>query len=150
MRADTLTYRYLYEASQDKLYETLLNQQLKYFKSHDENITSLHEGDEISTNLKTKIRNLDSATTIKITKIVPNKEFQLETHQPGNHNITQTFKFDKNVNGKNELVYSEKTNIDTVRGQSYFFLTALLYKFFYNRGMKKKLQYLDKIALGVA
>lgn len=150
MRADTLTYRYLYQASQDKLYQTLLDQQLRYFKQHDPSIISLHEGDEISTNLKTKIRNLESETTIKVTKIIPNEEFQLETHQPGNHNITQTFKFDKNPNGKNELVYSEKTNIDTVRGQSYFFLTALLYKFFYNRGMKKKLQYLDKIALGAA
>lgn len=148
MKTDTLTYRYVYQAPKEKLYQTLLDEQLKYFNSHDASIKTLHEGDQVNTSLKTKIQKLESSTTIKVTKIVPNKEFQLETHQAGNHNITQTFKFDKNVNGKDELVYSERTNINTVRGQSYFFLTALIYKFFYNRGMKKKLQYLDRLALG--
>ena len=147
MRADTLTYRYLYQASPAQLYKTLLDQQLKYFNNHASRIQHLHVGDQVATSLKTKVQKLDSMTTIKVTKIVPNKEFQLETHQAGNHNITQTFKLDQNPNGKNELIYSEQTNIETVRGQSYFFLTALLYKWFYNRGMKKKLHYLDQLAL---
>ena len=147
MRADTLTYRYFYQAEPARLYQTLLDEQLKYFSCHDPRIKQLHVGDEITTSLKTKLQKLDSITTMKVTKIIPNKEFQLLTHQAGNHNITQTFEFKKNANGKNELVYSEQTNIQTIRGQSYFFLTALLYKWFYNRGMKRKLQYLDQLAI---
>ncbi|RVU69979.1 MULTISPECIES: DUF3284 domain-containing protein [Lactobacillus] len=147
MRADTLTYRYFYQASPQKLFQTLLDQQLKYFQAHDAKIKNLHVGDEIQTTLKTKLQKLDSVIRMKITKIDPGREFQLQTLQSHNHTITQTFKFEKSPNGRNQLLYSEQTNVQTVRGQSYFFLAALLYKFFYNRGMKKRLQYLDQLAL---
>lgn len=109
---------------------------------HDSNIKSLHVGDEIRTTLRTKLQNLDSVTTMKITKIIPNKIFQMVTHQPNGNDIVQTFSFKQD-----ELVYSEKTKLHTVRSQTYFFLAALVYKFFYNRGMKKKLQYLDQLAM---
>lgn len=142
MSPDTLTYKYKYQASKEKLFQTLLNEQLKYFSMHDSSIKSLHVGDEIKTTLQTKLQNLDSVTTMKITKIVPNKIFQMVTHQPNGNDIVQTFAFKQN-----ELVYSEKTKLHTVRSQTYFFLVALVYKFFYNRGMKKKLQYLDQLAM---
>ncbi len=147
MRPDTLTYHYLYQASPAKMYQTLLEQQLKYFQAHDPKIIHLHVGDKIRTTLKTKLNKLDSTTTMKITQIVPGKIFQMQTMQPGDHTITQTFKFGKNQNGKNMLTYSEQTDIHTVHGQNYFFFTILLYKFFYNRGMKKRMQYLDHLAL---
>ena len=138
MSPDTLTYKYKYQASKEKLFQTLLDEQLM----HDSSIKSLHVGDEIKTTLQTKLQNLDSVTTMKITKIVPNKVFQMITHQPNGNDIVQTFAFKQN-----ELVYSEKTKLHTVRSQTYFFLAALVYKFFYNRGMKKKLQYLDQLAM---
>ncbi|MBP2058233.1 hypothetical protein J2Z60_001410 [Lactobacillus colini] len=146
MNTNTLTYRYFYKADPQKMYQTLLNTQLEYFQMHDKSIKELHVGDKINTTLKTKI-NHDSVTTMEVTKIIPNEEFQLVTHQVGNHDITQTFKFKKSPNGSNELDYSERTNVTTFRGQSYFFLAKLLYKFFYNRGMKKRMQQLENLAL---
>lgn len=147
MNADTLTYHYYYKkADTHQLYQALLKIQLQYFQMHDSNIKKLHVGDKIETTLKTKMKNV-SSTTMEVTKIIPNKEFQMVTHQVGNHDITQTFKFGKTANGSNILKYSEKTNIATVRGQSYFFLTKLIYKFFYNRGMKKRMQQLERLAI---
>lgn len=147
MNADTLTYHYFYKkVSTEQLYRTLMRTQLQYFQMHDSNIKNLHVGDKIQTTLKTKMKN-DSATTMEITKIIPNKEFQMVTHQVRNHDITQTFKFSKVANGNNVLEYSEKTNITTIRGQSYFFLTKLMYKFFYNLGMKKKMRRLEQLAM---
>lgn len=146
MNTDTLSYRYFYQADAKKMYQTLLEQQLKYFRMHDPQIKELKVGDRIQTTLRTKMNNA-STTTMEITKIEPNREFQMVTHQAGDHDITQTFKFLKSPNDNNELLYSEKTNITTVRGQSYFFLAKLLYKFFYNRNMKRRLEQLDRLAL---
>lgn len=142
MSFDTLTYRYKYQASKEDLFQTLMSEQLKYFRMHDNRIQNLHVGDQITTTLQTKLQKLDSVTTIKVTKIEPNKLFQLMTHQPNGNDIVQTFNFERN-----ELIYSEKTQLHTVRSQTYFFLAILIYKFFYNRGMKEKLQYLDQLAM---
>lgn len=148
MRLDTLTYTYHYKAPKSKLYQTLMETQLQYFKAHDKKIKQLHEGDRITPSLQTKLQKLDSVTTMEISKIIPEKIFQLVTQQPDNHNITQTFEFRRDRAGKEELIYSEKTQLNNARGYSFFFLTAVLYKYFYNRGMKKKMQYLDDLALG--
>ena len=147
MKLDTLTYKYNYESSTQNLFQTLLDEQLKYFQYHDPNIAELKEGQQIDVHLKTKIRQYDSPTKMKITKIVPNKEFQLVTDQVGDHDITQTFKFVKGNKNQNQLVYSEQTNVKGARSQGVFFMTGLLYKFFYDRAMKKKFIQLDKMAL---
>lgn len=147
MRLDTLTYKYCYESSPKSMFEALMEEQLKYFNYHDPKIHHLYVGQEISTTLQTKLNKLDSQTKIKITEIKPEKIFQLETHQPDNHNIIQTFEFKKNNKGKNEVVYSEKTKLNNARSYSFFFLAAIVYKFFYNRGMHKKMQYLDTLAM---
>ena len=73
MKLDTLTYKYNYESSTQNLFQTLLDEQLKYFQYHDPNIAELKEGQQIDVHLKTKIRQYDSPTKMKITKIVPNK-----------------------------------------------------------------------------
>lgn len=148
MRLDTLTYKYRYKAPKDMLYKTLIETQLQYFRAHDKKIKQLREGEKITTNLQTKLQKLDSKTTMEISKIIPEKVFQLVTQQPGNHNITQTFEFKTDKSGEEELVYSEKTQLNNARSYSFFFLTAIIYKYFYNRGMRKKMQYLDDMALG--
>lgn len=148
MRLDTLTYKYRYKAPKDRLYKTLIETQLQYFRAHDKKIKQLREGEKITTNLQTKLQKLDSKTTMEISKIIPEKVFQLVTQQPGNHNITQTFEFKTDKSGEEELVYSEKTQLNNARSYSFFFLTAIIYKYFYNRGMRKKMQYLDDMALG--
>lgn len=148
MRLDTLTYKYRYKAPKDMMYKTLIETQLQYFRAHDKKIKQLREGEKITTNLQTKLQKLDSKTTMEISKIIPEKVFQLVTQQPDNHNITQTFEFKTNKSGKEELIYSEKTQLNNARSYSFFFLTAIIYKYFYNRGMKKKMQYLDDMALG--
>lgn len=121
MRLDTLTYTYRYRAPKDKMYKTLIDTQLRYFRAHDRNIHQLHEGAKITTNLQTKLQKLDSSTTMEVSKIIPEKIFQLITRQPDNHNITQTFEFRSNKSGKQELVYSEKTQLNNARSYSFFF-----------------------------
>lgn len=148
MRLDTLNYKYRYKAPKDMMYKTLIEAQLQYFRAHDKKIEQLREGEKITTSLQTKLQKLDSKTTMEISKIIPEKVFQLVTQQPDNHNITQTFEFTTDKSGNEELVYSEKTQLNNARSYSFFFLTAILYKYFYNRGMKKKMQYLDDLALG--
>ena len=72
-------------------------------------------------------------------------EFQLETQQPSGK-IVQTFKFTKNRMGNDVLLYSEQNIFENNRNQTNFMFMGMMYKFFYNRGVRKRMQYLDNLA----
>lgn len=147
MKLDTLSYAYPYQAQKNKLFDVLMEQQLKYFNYYDKNIKQLHEGQEITVEMKTGKGDATATTKVKIVKIIPNKLFQLQTSRAGEDNIIQTFEFIKDSrDNKEKLVCKQASDLNGKESKNYFFLGAIVYKIFYKSNMKKKLMQLDKMA----
>ncbi len=146
MRIDTLRYRYHYQASKTAMYKTLINEQLKYFQRMDNSVKRIQPGTTVEAKLTTKMRKITTANKMMVKEIKPEKCFQLVTRQQAGK-IIQTFEFKSDRHGRNVLVYSEKNVLDNYRNQVNYMLFGLLYKFFYNRGVRKRMQYLDHLAL---
>lgn len=146
MSTDTLQYKYSYKSDAEKIFKVLVEEQLKYFQKNDPTITCLEDGTTIDCHLTTKMQQLPVASTMEVKKIVSNKLFQTETEHPSGK-IIQTYEFLTNKKGKNLLIYSEKNTFDKTKNQFGFIIVGLLYKFFYNRGIAKRLKYIDGLAL---
>lgn len=146
MRTDTLSYKYYYEADTDLLFQALLNEQLKYFRRSDPTINQLVPGIKIKTLLQTKLNKIQTENYMQVKQIVFNQLFQLETQQQDGV-ILQTFKFEENRHHRKYLIYSEQNTFNKSRNQMNFMFVGGLYKFIYNHGIKKRMQYLDQLAL---
>lgn len=146
MSTDTLSYKYHYQAKKADLFRVLIREQLTYFRRSDPTIKALEPGTKIQTHLQTKLNKLETENTMVVKQIVTDELFQLETTQQGGV-IVQTFKFEQDRHGRERLVYSEQNTFDQSRSQMNFMVMGGLYKFFYNRGIKKRMQYLDNLAL---
>ncbi|MFH5811271.1 DUF3284 domain-containing protein [Companilactobacillus sp. FL22-1] len=146
MRTDTLRYKYGYNASQNDLYNTLVNEQLKYFQRTNPQIRHLTPGTTIEAELTTKMKRIATTNKMSIKNMVKNELFQMETEQPDGK-IVQTYQFETNKRGKKFLVYSERNTFKNTRNQTNFMFISLLYKFFYNRGVRKRMKYLDDLAV---
>ena len=149
MRTDTLSYKYHYQAKPTDFFNVILKEQLQYFQRTDPSIKLLKPGTTIEAHLQTKMNKIQTENKMSVKQIVPNQLFQLETQQTGG-TITQTFELDQDRHGKNRVIYSEQNNFEQGRNQMNFVFMGALYKFFYNRGIKKRMQFLDKLATGQA
>jgi len=145
MRTDTLKYNYPYQANRAAIYRVLVQEQLAYFQRTDPAIKALSPGTKIKAHLATKMSKTPTRDYMMVKEMVPNERFQLETQQPAG-SIIQTFEFTKTRRGKDVLAYSERNVFDNNRSQANFMLFGLLYKFFYNRGVRKRMTYLDHLA----
>ncbi|WP_288614629.1 DUF3284 domain-containing protein [uncultured Lactiplantibacillus sp.] len=148
LRTDTLSYKYLYRALKSELYRTLISEQLKYFQRTDKSIQVLTPGTTIVANLQTKMHQLVTQNTMKVNIMKADDTFQLETQQPSGK-IIQTYKFDTERSGAKILVYSEQNVFESNRNQMNFMIFGLMYKYFYNRGVRKRMRYLDDLAQSV-
>lgn len=146
MRIDTLRYKYHYQATKTAMYNTLIAEQLKYFQRMDQSIKQIKTGTAIEAKLTTKMRKITTSSKMVVEEIKPEQCFQLVTQQAAGK-IIQTFEFTSDHRGRNVLVYSEKNVLDNYRNQVNYMLFGLLYKFFYNRGVRKRMQYLDHLAV---
>lgn len=145
MRTDTLSYHYRYQTTKENFFGALIAEQLKYFKRVDPTIEQLHAGLKINARLMTKIQKHETSNTMMIEEVVPNQRFKMVTNQPAGA-IIQMFEFTSDRKGRNVVVYSEQNQFDNNRNQTNFMFIGILYKYFFNRGMKKKMIYLEKIA----
>lgn len=148
LRTDTLSYKYRYEAPKSELYRTLISEQLKYFQRADKSIQALKPGTIIIANLQTKMHQLITQNTMKVNIMKADDIFQLETQQPSGK-IVQTYKFEQEHSGANILVYSEQNVFESNRNQMNFMIFGLMYKYFYNRGVRKRMRYLDDLAQNI-
>lgn len=145
MRTDTLSYNYQYQGKLADVYRVLIAEQTKYFKSHNSGITALKVGTTITPKLPTKMHKLPSSSTMEVVQLVPEKIFQMKTTST-NGEILQTYEFTTKKNGRQVLTYSEQNTFDRTRDQYNFMMVGILYKLFYNRGIAKRLKYLDSLA----
>ena len=120
MRVDTLSYTHTMKSELGAVYQAVLSEQLSYFKRQDPSISALAEGTSITCDLVTKTQ---SSTGV----------------------IMQSYDF-REKDGKVQVTYSEKNIFEQSRNQFGFMLVGLLYKYFYNRGIRRRLDYLDGVA----
>lgn len=145
MRTDTLSYKYRIKESSQRFYDILIQEQLRFFASVDANIQTLEQGTTISRKLQTKMQRLPADGTMTITKIENNHLFQLTTTYAAGE-IVQTYELVAGKGDTTDVIYSEKNTFDKTRNQYSFMFIGLCYKFFYNRGIKQRMQYLEKLA----
>lgn len=144
-----MNYKYPYKADEKNIYQVLMDEQLKYFQRNDPNIIELTSGTKIQCDLATKSQRAVIPSTIEVKQVVRNKIFQLETtHNSGK--ILQTYEFSVTNKGKGLLIYSEKNSFSEIRNQYNFMIAGLIYKFFYNRGIAKRMKYIDELALNIS
>lgn len=146
---DTLHYKYVLKSDKAAVFKVLIEEQLQYFQKNDPEITSLKEGTSIKCNLPTKVQKLPVSSVMAIKKITANEVLQMETSYPAG-NILQMYEFKKNKKGKDILIYSEKNTFSETRNQYGFMLVVFLYKLFYNRGIAKRMKYIDNLSMHVS
>ena len=144
MRVDTLSYTHTMKSELGAVYQAVLSEQLSYFKRQDPSISALAEGTSITCDLVTKTQKIGVQNTMTVVKMEENQCFQMETASATGV-IMQSYDF-REKDGKVQVTYSEKNIFEQSRNQFGFMLVGLLYKYFYNRGIRQRLDYLDGVA----
>ena len=146
---DTLRYKYVLKSNKSAVFKVLVEEQLQYFQKNDPKIISLVEGTSVNCNLTTKVQNLPVSSVMEITKLKANEVLQTETSYSSG-TILQLYEFKKNKHGKDILIYSEKNTFSATRNQYGFMLIGFFYKLFYNRGIAKRMRYIDNLSMHVS
>lgn len=141
---DTMSYKYKMNSAVEQTYTALVNEQYRFFHSINPEITNIEQGTSIEKRLTTKMGNEQVKGTITIQKLEENQKIQLITEY-AKGSILQVYEL-KSLESQTEVSYSEKNTYDTVRGQYSFMLARVVYKYFYNRGMKKRMRYIEQLA----
>lgn len=142
VQLDTLTYQYVLKSDRDSFYNNLIESQLQYFNQKNPHILSLDKGTSVNLKLSTKMQSIPVSAEMTVTSIIPNEIFELQT-KTSTGTIIQTYQFGKTKRGENCVIYSEKNTYNKKRNQMNFIFVSFFYKFFYNRGIKKRMKYLD-------
>ncbi len=79
---------------------------------------------------------------MRLSKLNENEIELITSYNKGN--IIQHYILNERSASKTQVTYSERNTFHQSRNQYSFIFLALLYKFFYNRGMKKRMIYLEK------
>ena len=145
MGVDTLNYTYVMAADRAKVYQSLMTEQYKWFKGQQESLTQLEVGTQISRLYQTKTQKVGVPGTVTITQLIDQELFQMETAY-GAGTILQTYELTEKAEGKTTVSYSEKNSFTELRHQYSFILVGLIYKLAYNRGIKKRMQYIEQLS----
>lgn len=125
-----------------QVFQTVLNEQLKYFQFYDKTIKSLFEGLVIKKDFYTKTTKEQIKGSITITKIIPNQQFQI-CSQYGQNKIIQTFDFITNEQ-QTLIKYQEENMFNKKINKINFNLISIFYRFFFKYQMKKRMIFIEK------
>ncbi|MGM9902464.1 hypothetical protein A5844_000028 [Enterococcus sp. 10A9_DIV0425] len=143
MRIDTLNYRKKIPKESVTFFAVLLEEQLAYFQRKDPTIKRLSEGTTIVTNLNTKLNQEIIPSTMTVQKLVVNEIFETTTNYVGG-TIVQRYQLTKQGPNEFVLVYSERNELLDAKIQLSLLFVLPIYKFFYNRHIAKRINYLLK------
>lgn len=129
----------------DRLYKTLLEQQLLYFRHFDASIADLNVGTTIRRDFYTKIRAHAIGGQTRVTEIKENDCFGLESSYGANH-IVQLFTFTAVGDRQTKVAYSETSVFEKASHQTNYGLVSWFYTFFFKRQTKKRLKQLGALA----
>lgn len=142
MRVDTLSYSYRMNVGLNRIFEVIQIEQEQYFKSKGFSGDSLTEGDKVPMAVQSKLGAAAIPAIIRLSKLRENEIELITSYDKGE--IIQRYSFSALSTGKTKVTYSEKNTFTQMRNQYNFIFLAMLYKFFYNRGIKKRMKYLER------
>ncbi|KPG71531.1 hypothetical protein [Enterococcus sp. RIT-PI-f] len=140
MKTDTLTCRYQMRATQEAFHHVLFNEQKKYFEANHA-IGNFAEGCQVHINMQTKTSPKVVPAVITIKKITLNEFWTSTAYEEGI--IEQRYIYTMQRNGKLLVTYSEQSRFNKAQSTYSYMVAALVYKFFFNRGVKKRLRHLE-------
>ncbi|PQF22528.1 DUF3284 domain-containing protein [Enterococcus mundtii] len=141
MRIDTLNYRKKIPTQAAHFYQVLLEEQLSYFQSKDPSITELTEGAAVTTALQTKLGQATVESTMTIQRLVKDELLEMTTDYSGGK-IIQTYHLNRQDEQQFTLLYSERNELVDAKTQLSLLFVLPFYKFFYNRQLAKRVNYL--------
>ncbi|MBO0462239.1 DUF3284 domain-containing protein [Enterococcus sp. DIV1298c] len=141
MRIDTLNYRKKIPTKAAEFYQVLLEEQLNYFQSKDASIIELTEGTTVITALQTKLGQTSVESTMTIRRLVKDELLEMTTDYAGGK-IIQTYQLKSQENDQFTLLYSERNELVDAKTQLSLLFVLPFYKFFYNRNLAKRVNYL--------
>lgn len=141
MRIDTLNYRKNIPTNPTHFYQVLLEEQLNYFHSKDPSITELTEGATVTTALHTKLGQATVESTLTIQRLVKDELLEMTTDYSGGK-IIQTYQLKRQDAQQFTLHYSERNELVDAKTQLSLLFVLPFYKFFYNRQLAKRVNYL--------
>ncbi|WP_430604525.1 hypothetical protein IGJ19_001381 [Enterococcus sp. DIV1368b] len=141
MRIDTLNYRKKIPTHPAHFYQILLEEQLSYFHSKDSSITELTEGAAVTTALRTKLGQATVESTMTIQRLVKDELLEMTTDYSGGK-IIQTYQLKRQDEQEFTLHYSERNELIDAKTQLSLLFVLPFYKFFYNRQLAKRVNYL--------
>lgn len=143
MSENSLSFKYCFEDEVSTVFDTIISEQLKFFKQYKPEISLLTKGLSIEKELTTKTSNKPVKVKLKINEIIKDEKFELSTiYSEGE--ILQTYSLSYN-DGKTTVCYSEKNMFEKKSYVFNFKVISLFYKFFYNRNIKKRMRYLESV-----
>ncbi|MGG5372634.1 hypothetical protein [Enterococcus sp. AZ196] len=141
MRVDTLSYNYQMNVNIKKVHEVIFKEQEQYFHSNGFLGEAFIEGAEITRTMPSKLGTTNIPASIQLSKLSENEIELTTTYIKGG--IVQRYVLNELSYSKTQVIYSEKNVFHQLRNQYSFFFLAVAYKFFYNRGIKKRMAYLE-------
>ena len=140
MRTDTLTYTYQMRTMPERFYQVMIAQQAAFFRSKGAE-EPFGENSQIDLMIRTKSAATLVPAVMKVKKIAQDEVALITAYEQGK--ICQRYRFVPRGAEKIEVTYSEQNSFDRSRNTYSFMLAALFYKFFFNKGVKKRMQYLE-------
>lgn len=141
MRVDTLSYSYQMNVGLTRIFRVIQAEQEQYFKSKGFSGDILTEGATIPVAVPSILGTSTIPATIQLSKLTKSEIELITSYDKGE--IIQRYSLKELPSGKTKVTYSEKNTFTQMRNQYNFIFLAMLYKFSYNRGIKKRMKYLE-------
>ncbi|MDD8049043.1 MAG: DUF3284 domain-containing protein [Thomasclavelia sp.] len=140
-KINSLKYSKSLECKIEDVFQTVINQQLKYFQFYDSKVKELEVGLKIKKSFYTKTTRENIEGSIKVTKLEKNQLLELKCFY-GKNIIIQTFSFEEN-DGYTLVTYQEQNIFNKKRESLNFSLITIVYRFMFKHKMKKRMNFIE-------
>ncbi|WP_225047778.1 DUF3284 domain-containing protein [Lacticaseibacillus kribbianus] len=143
-----MTYTTTLDAPLEATYQTVYDQQLKYFQHFDPSITELVPGEVIESQMRTKVQQEQVPTQVEVTAITADAAIETKVSYSQGE-ITVGYRFEAAESGT-RVTYSELNSFNKNSLTTNFWFVGWLYTFMYKRNLKKRMAVIEQLALKAA
>lgn len=145
MALKPMTYTTIMPAAAHAVYQTIVNEQLKYFQYYDACITKLFPGVKVNNKVDTKIQKKDVDSTFEVVDMATDQRFTTQLNY-AQGTIKTTFELEALADGTTKVRYSELNSFNNNRMTTNFWFVGWVYTFMYRHNLKKRMQYIASLA----
>ena len=138
-----LSFKHEFQYPVEDVYNVVKEQQLSFFQQYDHSIKELSKGIEIKKQMYTKTSNKEIPVKMCISELIDNQRMEVVTKYHEGVIVT-TYLFE-NINGKTRMTYIEENGFNKAMNEMNFYFVSFLYKWMYNRNIKKRMRYIESL-----